>query len=66
MPSDCPSLPACGFMRKWGQTKDLACQGFIARYCKGRQQAVCKRKEFKERNNRPPSDDMMPNGTVMS
>ena len=66
MSSECPSLPECGFMRKWGQKKDLACQGFIARYCKGALQTTCKRKEFKMQNNRPPSDNMMPNGTILS
>lgn len=64
--ADCPSLAGCGFLKKHGETKQLACKGFISSYCRGEKQNECKRKEHKARTGTPPSDDMMPNGAMMA
>ncbi len=35
MAQECEHLNTCGFFKKYQSTKDLACKGFIAGYCKG-------------------------------
>lgn len=62
---DCINLKNCGFVKKHGETKNLAVKGFITMYCKSEKQNECKRKLYKEQNGKPPSDDMMPNGFMM-
>lgn len=65
--SDCPGLPNCGFMKKYTGTKNLACQGFMALFCRGAKQSECMRKQYKAAHGgTPPSDDMMPNGMMIS
>ena len=66
MTTDCPNLAQCGFVKKYGTSKSLAVKGFIAMYCKSDKQSICKRKEYKEKMGKPPSDDMMPNGGTMT
>jgi hypothetical protein len=61
---ECPDLQKCGFMRKYEKIMELSVQGFIRLYCKGNMQAECKRKEYKNKNGQPPSDDMMPSGQM--
>ncbi len=60
--SDCINLAGCGFMKKYSASKELMAQGFVRMYCKGDKQNECKRKEYKQKNGKPPSDDMMPSG----
>jgi hypothetical protein len=64
--ADCPNLPTCGFMKKYCDSKNLACKGFVALYCRGEQQDTCKRKAYKAAHGAPPPDDMMPNGQVLA
>lgn len=52
----------CGFFKKFQNTNEPACKGFIAQYCKGEMQSQCKRKEYRKKNGTPPVDEMMPNG----
>ena len=35
MSQECEKLTMCGFFKKYGEVKDLACRGFINQYCKG-------------------------------
>ena len=62
MAQECEKLTTCGFFRKYGAVKDLACRGFINQYCKGDKMDQCKRKEYSRKHSEAPSDDMMPTG----
>jgi len=62
---ECSLLENCGFFKKYKETRNLACQGFINLYCKGAKMNECKRKKYKEENGQPPSDDMMPSGQMI-
>lgn len=63
--SECVRLANCGFFKKYQQTKDLACKGFLLKYCTGTLQPQCKRMAFSNLNGYPPPDDMMPTGQIM-
>jgi hypothetical protein len=62
MDEECELLSTCGFFRKYNETRDLECEGFIRLYCKGPKMAQCKRKAYLEEHGTPPSDDMLPSG----
>ena len=62
----CPNLCYCGFFRKYKTTKDPACNAFIGKYCGGPKHNECKRKEYKQENGVRPSNDMLPNGAMIS
>ena len=64
MTEQCELLDKCGFFKKYQEVNDLACRGFIHRYCKGKEMNQCKRKEFRLKHGTPPSDDMMPSGNM--
>ncbi len=66
MAQECESLAACGFFRKYQETKILACKGFINQYCKGQKMNECKRKEYRKKHGQPPSDDLMPSGQMIN
>ena len=66
MVQECEFLPTCGFFKKYQETKDLACKGFISLYCKGPNMNQCKRKEYREKYGQPPADEMMPSGGMLS
>ena len=66
MPQECELLAKCGFFKKYQDIKDLACKGFISRYCRGPRQDECKRKQYRQEHGTPPSDDMMPSGQMMA
>ncbi len=65
MSMECVNLSNCGFFKKYCQTKDLACKGFISMYCKGSKMEDCKRLQYKKENGTPPPDDMMPSGQMI-
>ena len=46
MDQECEKLTTCGFFKKYGEVKDLACRGFINQYCLGDKMNECKRKEY--------------------
>ena len=66
MAQECKHLPTCGFFKKYCTTKNLACRGFIAQYCKGPAMNVCKRKAYKAEYGQAPPDDMMPTGQMIA
>lgn len=66
MNKECINLKNCGFFIKYAATKDLACKGFIARYCKGEKMIECKRMLYKKEHGIAPSNDMMPTGQLIS
>ncbi len=66
MEDECKYLLTCGFFRKFHETKNLACKGFISMYCKGTKMEQCKRLEFRKENGFPPEDNMMPSGQICS
>ncbi|MBN1942714.1 MAG: hypothetical protein JW849_05400 [Phycisphaerae bacterium] len=65
MAQDCELLSKCGFFKKYGASKELACKGFVQQYCKGPKQNDCERKKYRLQNGKPPADDMMPSGQTM-
>jgi hypothetical protein len=62
MSDNCELLDSCGFFKKYRNTKESACLGFISQYCNGPKMNQCERKKYREANGTPPPDDMMPNG----
>ena len=62
---DCEMLSACGFFKKYQQTSNLACRGFMRTYCQGPEQVNCRRREFRRENGCAPNDDMLPTGQMM-
>ena len=64
MVKECEHLKTCGFIQKYGATRDLACRGFIMLYCKGDKMKECKRLELKEKHGEKVNPDMMPNGQI--
>ena len=62
MDQECEKLTTCGFFKKYGEVKDLACKGFIIQYCLGDKMNECKRKEYSIKHGQAPSDEMMPTG----
>lgn len=66
MSVECELLGMCGFFKKFQDTKELACKGFIAQYCKGDKMDLCERKKYRKEHGVPPDDNMMPNGMVIS
>jgi hypothetical protein len=63
---ECKFLPTCGFFKKYCQSNNLACQGFINLYCKGEKMDECKRLEYRNKNGVPPPENMMPSGQLLS
>ena len=66
MTQECELLSTCGFFSKYQATKNLACKGFIAQYCKGPKMNQCKRKEYRNKYGTPPSENMMPSGSMIN
>jgi hypothetical protein len=66
MAQECELLAKCGFFAKYQATKDLACRGFINVYCRGDKMNECRRKQYRQQHGVAPSDDMMPNGSMIS
>ena len=64
MSEHCELLDKCGFFRGFQNIDDLACRGFIRRYCKGPEMNTCKRKEYRRQHGAPPPDEMMPSGQM--
>ena len=62
---ECEFLPKCAFFEKYCTSNNLACQGFINRYCKGNDMKNCKRMEYRQKNGTPPPVDMMPSGLIL-
>jgi len=61
----CELLETCGFFKKYQNSLDMACKGFLKSYCLGPRMDECKRKEFRKANGHPPVDDMLPTGQMM-
>ena len=61
----CELLATCGFFKKYEDSLDLACRGFIKSYCKGDKMDGCSRKRYRAEHGVPPEDDMMPSGQIM-
>jgi len=62
---ECELFPTCGFFKKYEASKQKACRGFIAMYCRGEKMSECRRKEYRKKNGTSPSDDMMPSGHML-
>ena len=62
---ECELLETCGFFKKYQESLNLACKGFIKTYCKGERMDECKRKEYRAEHGQPPQDDMLPSGHIM-
>lgn len=63
--SECERLPDCGFIKKYGSTKNMACQAFIASYCRGPSMDQCMRREYLNGHGVRPPDDMTPTGHML-
>lgn len=61
----CELLEVCGFFKKYRETLNLACRGFIKTYCEGPMMKECKRLEYRLKHGAPPNNDMMPSGQMV-
>ena len=61
----CELLETCGFFKKYQDSLNMACKGFLKSYCHGPMMDECKRKEFRKEHGQPPHDDMLPSGQMM-
>lgn len=61
----CELLDKCGFFKKYSVGNQLACRGFVNRYCKGELKNQCKRMEYRITHGTPPPDNMLPTGVMM-
>ncbi|MDD2325555.1 MAG: hypothetical protein PHW63_06105 [Alphaproteobacteria bacterium] len=61
----CENIANCGFFKKYQESKNLVCKGFMLQFCNGTKEAECERKKYKAAHGTPPSDDMMPNGSMI-
>lgn len=61
----CELLEKCGFFRKYRDTLNLACRGFIKTYCEGDKMNECERKKYRMKHGKAPDDDMLPTGQMM-
>jgi major membrane immunogen (membrane-anchored lipoprotein) len=66
MAQECELLATCGFFKKYQNSKDMACKGFLNMYCRGPKMNQCKRKEYRNQHGQAPSDDMMPSGQMIA
>lgn len=62
---DCELVDRCGFFRKYKDSQDLACRGFMNMYCRGAKQGDCVRMKYRKEHGCPPDDDMLPSGQTM-
>ena len=62
---ECELLGKCGFFKRYEQSLDLACRGFIKSYCKGEKMDECARKKYRTEHGEPPDDNMMPSGQML-
>ncbi|MDH3998425.1 MAG: hypothetical protein OET90_06260 [Desulfuromonadales bacterium] len=63
--NDCELLDVCGFFKKYNDTINLACRGFVKTYCRGDKMNECERKKYRLEHGAPPADDMLPTGQMM-
>ncbi len=63
--ADCELLQTCGFFRKYQDTLNMACRGFIKSHCKGPKVAECERKRYRMEHGGPPVDEMLPSGQML-
>ena len=63
---ECDLLSKCGFFKKYMDSREAACRGFISLYCRGSKMTECKRKEFRKAHGAPPPDNMLPNGQSLA
>lgn len=60
----CEFLSGCAFFNKYKESLGAAYDGFVAMYCNGKKLEECKRRQYRITNDRPPADDMLPNGAI--
>jgi hypothetical protein len=63
--ADCILLDRCGFFRKYKDSLNLACRGFMNSYCQGDRQLDCRRMQYRAEHGSAPEDDMLPTGQMM-
>ena len=63
---ECELLSKCGFFKKYLNSREAACRGFITLYCRGNKMDACKRKEYRKAKGMPPPDNMLPNGQTVN
>jgi len=60
--AECELLRYCGFFKKYQNSRNVICRGYIRAYCQGDNMDKCHRKRHLKEHGQPPPDDMMPSG----
>jgi hypothetical protein len=63
--TECHLLEKCGFFSRYGSNKEIDCDKLIRDFCRGPQQAECRRLQYRNRYGVPPSDNMLPDGRMI-
>jgi hypothetical protein len=63
--AECELLAECAFFKKYAKAHVAACRGMIAEYCRGGKQSECKRKQHLLKYKEPPSENMLPGGSII-
>ncbi len=63
---ECHLLEKCGFFARYASSGLIDAEQLISFYCKGNQKHECKRLQYLYKYGVPPSDHMMPDGSMMN
>ena len=63
--AECYLLEKCGFFAQYASSKRIDCDSLINSYCRGPKMNTCKRLQYRNVYGVPPSDNMMPDGTMI-
>jgi len=63
--TECHLLEKCGFFIRYASSAAIDSDQFIRNYCRGLRMHECKRLQYRNQYGVPPSDQMMPDGTMV-
>lgn len=66
MVNECRKFAKCSFLEKYKDDPAVDCQHFVDVYCKGPRMKECKRMEFLLTHCRQASEDLSPDGVLLS
>jgi hypothetical protein len=63
---ECAFLSRGGFFKKYLESREAACRGFISLSCRGGEMNEGKRKEFRKAHGASPPGNKLPNGQSLA
>lgn len=66
MQDSCEHLSKCGFFINFKGNSEVIKNGWIRMFCENKEKSDnCERKKFKQKNGKPPVDNMTPTGILL-